>query len=125
MVSCYEKKDVVGRMLTINLIKCDVETFEMSVFKGAERVLEENKPTIIFECFLDDERKLFFNNILKKHNYYAYLILEQGVVYIQEGFINASYGINYLITPVKPSKTFLSYKSVKELWKELLLHPID
>lgn len=109
--------------IKINLIKCDVESFEMSVFKGAERVLIEDKPTIIFECFLDDERKLFFNNVLKQYNYYAYLILEQGLVYIQEGFVNVSDGLNYLITPVKPSKTFISYKNVDELWKELLLNP--
>lgn len=107
--------------ITIDLIKCDVETFEMSVFKGAERILAEDKPTILFECFLDDERKLFFNNVLRKHNYYVYLMLEQGVVYIQEGFVNASYGLNYLITPVKPTKTFINYQNIEDLWKGLLL----
>ena len=107
--------------ITIDLIKCDVETFEMSVFKGAERILTEDKPTILFECFLDDERKLFFNNVLRKHNYYVYLMLEQGVVYIQEGFVNASYGLNYLITPVKPTKTFINYQNIEDLWKGLLL----
>jgi FkbM family methyltransferase len=109
--------------IQIDLIKCDVETFEMSVFKGAESVLIGNKPTIIFECFLDNERKLFFNNILNQYSYYAYLILEEGVVYIPEGFVNSSYGLNYLITPVKPSKSFISYKNVDELSKELLLCP--
>lgn len=109
--------------LRIDLMKCDVETFEMAVFKGAKGVLETDKPTIIFECFLDEERKLFFNNILTTYNYYVYLILEQGVVYMQEGFADASFGLNYLITPVKPSQTFISYKNVEDLWKNLLLRP--
>jgi FkbM family methyltransferase len=109
----------------INLIKCDVESFEMSVFKGADKTLSQDKPTIIFECFLDEERKSFFNDILVKYNYYVYLILEQGVAYIKEGFINSSYGLNYLITPVKPTKTFISYLNNEELWKELLLNPTE
>jgi FkbM family methyltransferase len=109
--------------IKIDLIKCDVETYEMPVFNGAERVLLEDKPTIIFESFLNEERKLFFNNILKKYDYYAYIILEQGVVYLQEGFVNTANGINYLLTPVKPSKTFISYKNIEELAKGLLLRP--
>ena len=48
----------------INLIKCDVETYEMNVFKGAFDTLKNDKPTILFESFLDEERKIFFNNIL-------------------------------------------------------------
>ena len=109
----------------INLIKCDVESFEMSVFKGADKTLSQDKPTILFECFLDEERKLFFNDILVKYNYYVYLILEQGVVYIKEGFISSSYGLNYLVTPVKPTRTFISYLDTEELWKELLLNPTE
>jgi FkbM family methyltransferase len=105
-----------------NLIKCDVESFEMSVFKGTERILEEDKPTILFECFLDDERKLFFNNLLSKYNYYSYVVLEEGVVYTPEGLVN-SYRSNYLITPVKPTKTFISFTEPEDLCAGLLLYP--
>ncbi len=109
----------------INLIKCDVETFEMSVFKGADQVLKKNRPTIIFECFLDEERKEFFNQVLAQYDYYVYIILEQGLVYVREGFIDFSYGLNYLITPVKPIHTFVSYKNKEALWKGVLLHPSE
>jgi len=34
--------------LPIDLIKCDVETFEMSVFRGAYDTLKIDRPTIIF-----------------------------------------------------------------------------
>ncbi len=104
----------------IDLIKCDVETFEMSVFNGGLNVLNTDKPTIIFESFLNSERISFFNNILKEYSYYMYLILEQGVVYNREGFGNAHSGLNYLITPVKPSRTFISFTD-KNIIKELLL----
>ncbi len=34
----------------VAFIKCDVEGHEFSVFKGGERVLREDRPTILFEC---------------------------------------------------------------------------
>jgi FkbM family methyltransferase len=34
----------------IRLIKVDVEGHELSVFRGAERILSEDRPTLIFEC---------------------------------------------------------------------------
>lgn len=111
----------IENKIQINLIKCDVETYEMPVFKGADRILRESKPTIIFECFLDDERKIFFNNILVKYNYYVYLILDQGVVHLPEGFTDYSIGLNYLITPIKPSQSFIRYNDVDRLCEALLL----
>jgi FkbM family methyltransferase len=94
----------------IDLIKCDVETFEISVFNGALEVLSKDRPVIIFEAFAVPDRISFFNSILKEYNYYLYLILEQGLVYSQEGMIDAQLGLNYLISPVKPAHTFTSYK---------------
>lgn len=111
--------------IKIDLIKCDVETFEMPVFAGASRILKEHRPTIIFECFLDNERMSFFNSILSSYNYYMYLMMDEGVVYVQEGFGNASNGLNFLLTPVKPVKTFISYKNTEELSKALLLRPVN
>ena len=34
----------------VALIKCDVEGHERAVFKGAERLLREDRPAILFEC---------------------------------------------------------------------------
>jgi FkbM family methyltransferase len=118
-----QKLDSFGEKnnLRVDLIKCDVETLEMSVFKGATRILSHDKPTIIFECFLDEERRIFFNNILDKFQYFVYIILDQGVVHIKEGFTPTLGGLNYLITPVKPSKTFVSLKNIEELWNSLLI----
>jgi FkbM family methyltransferase len=105
----------------IDLIKCDVETFEMSVFNGALEVLKHDKPTILFECFLDEARVSFFNHILKEYHYYLYLVLEQGLVYSREGFVDVKYGLNYLITPIAPIRTFISYNEKEALKNALLL----
>lgn len=38
----------------VSFIKCDVEGHELDVFRGAERTLRDNLPTLLFECH-DDE----------------------------------------------------------------------
>jgi hypothetical protein len=103
-----------------DLIKCDVETFEMAVFRGMDRILTDVRPTIIFECFLDEERRLFFDEILRKYKYYVYLILSEGIVHTPEGFVKTDEGLNYLITPVKPVSAFISNKDPEKMCNELL-----
>lgn len=34
----------------VRLIKCDVEGHELEVFRGARRILEEDRPLLLFEC---------------------------------------------------------------------------
>ena len=108
----------------VDLIKCDVETFEMAVFRGAYSTLGNDKPTIIFESFLDFERRTFFNELLRDFDYYLYLILEEGVVYYNAGFPETSSGLNFLITPVKPTANFISYQQTDLLASNLLFRPI-
>lgn len=107
--------------LKIDLIKCDVEGFEISVFKGLLNILKKDKPTIIFECFLDDKRKLFFDNILNEYNYFVYLILNDGLVYLQNGFEKNTGGFNYLISPVKPLNSFIPRNEFSSKFKEIIL----
>ena len=105
----------------INLIKCDVETYEMSVFKGALKTLKNDKPTILFESFLDEERKLFFNNILQENGYYVYLVLKDGIVRLENGFNTNETGLNYLIAPKKSSETFISFNRLNLSPTEIML----
>jgi hypothetical protein len=95
----------------------------MAVFEGAQHILNKDRPTIIFECFLDEERKIFFNRLLQEYQYYVYLILENGIVYTPEGFVDSGYGLNYLITPKKPPSTYLSCKDSSMLVEVLLERP--
>ncbi len=112
-----------NRNLKIDLIKCDVETSEMLVFRGMINILERDKPTIIFESFFNDERQLFFNEVLKDFNYYLYLILDQGVVYCKEGFVPQNRSLNYLISPVIPTQTYIDFKDIDDLCNGLLMKP--
>jgi FkbM family methyltransferase len=109
--------------MPIDLIKCDVEAFEMSVFEGAGETLEKDRPAIIFESFLDEERRIFFNEILDKFNYYLYLILDRGIVYIDSGFPDENQGLNFLITPVKPTTNFISFNQLDLLRTSILQRP--
>ena len=84
--------------------------------------MQNQRPTFFFECFLDEERKLFFDQILKDYGYYVYLIFESGVVYCSEGMIDAKLGLNYILTPVKPISTYISFLDKDILCKALLQH---
>lgn len=107
----------------IDLIKCDVETFEMSVFKGGYNMLATDKPAIIFESFLDAERIDFFNGILKKFEYHLYLILQEGIVYSKDGFPEKNFGMNFLISPIKPTRNFISYDQTELIRNQILMRP--
>jgi methyltransferase, FkbM family len=105
----------------INLIKCDVETYEMNVFKGALNTLKNDKPTILFESFLDEERKIFFNNILQENGYHVYLVLKDGIVRLENGFNTNDTGLNYLISPKRSSETFIGFKRLDLNPQEVML----
>jgi FkbM family methyltransferase len=108
--------------LTIDLIKCDVESYEMSVFKGMDQVLQQDRPAILFECFVDEERQKFFNEILTKYNYYIYGVLSEGLVHLNNGLQNMS-SLNYLFSPVVPKDSFVTFEQIKLNPESILLRP--
>lgn len=105
----------------VDLIKCDVETYEMSVFRGAKETFNVDRPTIIFESFVDLSRKEFFNKFISDHDYYLYLILEEGIFYCKDGFPDRNFGMNFLMTPIKPDREFIGYSQIDLLLKNLLV----
>ena len=96
----------------IDLIKCDVETYEMNVFKGAGKVLREHRPLILFESIFDETRQSFFNALLSEYHYYLYIILEAGLVRLENGYEENGDGLNFLMSPVKTPTTFLPYARI-------------
>jgi len=104
----------------IDLVKCDVETFEMSVFKGAYKTLETDKPAIVFESFLNEERRVFFNDILKKFGYHLYLIHENGIAYQKNGF-SGNLGLNFLIAGIPPERDFIAFDEIERIRKSVLM----
>jgi FkbM family methyltransferase len=49
-VQCRLLDDVLPRDYRVDFLKVDVEGAELSVFRGAERVLRECRPILFFEC---------------------------------------------------------------------------
>lgn len=62
--------DLVGKK--ISLIKIDTEGFEYNILKGAERIISEHSPKILFEAWPGKEEELF--NLLNKYGYSLELI---------------------------------------------------
>lgn len=71
-----EKIDNVINGQLIQGIKIDVENFEYFAFKGAKRILEQNKPIIYAELWDNENRQLCFD-FLHALNYKTY-VTEQG-----------------------------------------------
>lgn len=61
-----------GRSKPIAFIKCDVEGFELSVFKGGRRVLTEDRPVLLFESFDNPHSKQDVFAFLANLNYRGY-----------------------------------------------------
>ncbi|MCL1901983.1 MAG: FkbM family methyltransferase [Endomicrobia bacterium] len=63
----------------VKFIKCDVEGHELAVFKGAETILKQDSPAILFEC---ETRQLFKHSI---EDVFGYL---NGLGYSGKFFLN-------------------------------------
>lgn len=64
----------------VDLVKIDVETFEMEVFKGGYDFFEKFKPLIFCEVFVDEDRKTFFDDFLNRLGYTFYSIVPEGLI---------------------------------------------
>ncbi|NND76953.1 MAG: FkbM family methyltransferase [Flavobacteriales bacterium] len=88
----------------VNLIKIDVEGYELSVFDGAKKTIESSKPFILVESFLDKEKRTYFSKFISDFDYEVFFIHNKGIV---RGDISRSDfpGLNFLLVP----KTGLSH----------------
>jgi len=55
----------------IQLIKIDVEGFELSVLKGANKILSDQKPTFIIECLTDEDENQV-TDLLAEYGYLSF-----------------------------------------------------
>lgn len=106
--------------IKVNLIKCDVETYEMSVFDGMREILKDQKPTIIFETFLYPDRLEFFNGILKDYNYHAYFMAKEGLIHCNTELYPPAITDNILFTAVEPTVPFINYNDRELLIKNTM-----
>ena len=99
----------------IDLMKVDVEGYELMVFEGGQKIIEKFKPVIICEIFLNDEKKIYFHQFTKRHGYIAYMILEDGLVRMDEELIQNEIGLNYLFSTVRTENVFTPFRELHQL----------
>ena len=104
----------------VDLVKIDVEGYEMNVFQGAGEFFKAHTPVILCEIFLDDEKKKFFSEFLSTHQYFAYLVLKDGLLRLDEGLIPNYDGLNFLFSKKKASLIYSSFKNIRQIAEELL-----
>lgn len=78
LVKCKKLDNLLSNIKQIDLIKIDVEGFELEVFKGAENILKRTK-TIIFESFKNNISKV--KTFLEKNNFRVFSTKEKNYYY--------------------------------------------
>ena len=100
------------------MIKIDVERYELSVLKGALEALAQYSPVILIEIFVDEERRRFFEEVLKPMGYYCYLIVKGGLVSTESLIENPHCG-NVVLSKKKSKCEYLSFSDMESLVNEL------
>lgn len=62
----------------ISFIKCDVEGHEHQVFRGGERILQEDRPELLFECHDATDPNCAVFSYLESIGYEGYCFFERG-----------------------------------------------
>ncbi len=110
----------------LDLIKIDVEYYELNVLKGALRTLQLCKPLLMVEIILSE--RLFYYKpamkgkineshameveaLLKEFGYFPYHILKDGI-YRTDSIINSPDARNYLFAPKATQQRFIPFNDV-------------
>lgn len=110
----------------LDLIKIDVEYYELNVLRGALRTLQLGKPLLMVEIILSE--RLFYykpamkgnineshamevETLLKEFGYSPYHILKDGI-YRTDSIINSPDARNYLFAPKATSQRFIPFNDV-------------
>jgi FkbM family methyltransferase len=114
-VDCLTLDEFVSKegITELDLVKIDVESFEMEVFRGAHEVLKKFKPVIFCEIFLDQSRMEFFEKFLKDTGYYSYAILRDGLVRID--ILENLQSRTFLFSTGKAESRFIPMNEIKRI----------
>lgn len=94
---------------TVDLIKIDVEGYEIQLFEGARKFFGKCKPLILCEIFIDDARKNYFDLVLKQFGYTPYVILSSGLIRLDDGLVPSFGGLNYFFATFKAKDLFTPF----------------
>lgn len=96
----------------IDLMKVDVEGYEIEVLKGAMQSILCWKPTILLETFLDGDKRSFLEVFVREAGYTVYLIFKEGIVKTGGNF-ESNTGLNYLLMSFETEQVFTKISEVK------------
>jgi len=107
----------------VDLVKIDVESYELAVLRGAEETLAKHRPVLLCEIFdfevmchlrptlegtIDRDQHLAIEELLRRHGYQFYAIGTWGLLRVDHLNWTDS-GCNYVLSPVRTPERFLPW----------------
>jgi FkbM family methyltransferase len=83
--------DLLDEIESIGFLKCDVEAYEMEVFRGAATFFARHRPTFIVEITLNPDSVAFFNKFASDHSYTMYFVSGEGLIKLDQIYVFASF----------------------------------
>jgi FkbM family methyltransferase len=95
----------------IDLVKIDVEGYEIPVLKGGLESIRRCRPIILCEILGENIKQSFFSEFSTTHNYYRYLVLNEGLVKDEAELPGNIAGLNFLFLPFQLKQSFNPYSN--------------
>ncbi len=79
-VQCLRLDDIVPPERKINFMKVVAEGVELGVLRGGEKIIERDRPVILFDCIISEMEKFgvspqdFYDFLVQKHSYSVFLL---------------------------------------------------
>jgi len=105
--------ELAGETGRIDFFKCDVESFEMNVFKGASVFFDNNRPSFILEITLNEEKVDYFNAFADKYGYTIYYINDDGIMKIDKLYVFDRWP-NFLFTQFNSKYNFIPFRDMEK-----------
>lgn len=106
---------------TLDLLKIDVEGYEVNVLKGMSKIISDIKPTIFFECITDSNNEL--EEFFKENNYKIYYVDDKKEIIMEVENIKAIYDENNKLDMYKLNR--IAIDPSKNIHYEAILHHIN
>lgn len=98
----------------VDLIKIDIEGYELEALAGGLKTIAKYRPVILLESFLTPEKEEFIHSILRDYDYYVLLPSADGILSTAKELLKSN-GLNFLLVPTKLTRSFVSLKDIKPI----------